>query len=744
MRRRTILAPLAILLSCCTLSGEPARKRALLIGINDYSASRLTRPPGPPAPPRAWTNLDGAVNDVGYLRGLLLHRYGFDDASIVTLTDQEASRDAILAAIERHLVAPARKNDVLLFFFSGHGSQVRNTRSREADQLDESIVPADSRLGWRDIRDKELAVAFNRVLDRGARLTVILDACHSGSGVRGLDGGLRRRAMKPDLRDIADPLDAPRPEDRGALVLSATQDFDFAYETRDPDGKIHGAFSWALVRAMRDSLPDEPAADTFLRAQARLRAEAPAQDPVIAGPPEARLAPFFGAKGGGPRKQRNLIGITSVLADGTCLLRGGWVDGLTVGSELRIAGRSDVRLEITALHGIAESRARVTGGTARIAGTVRAGALLELVSWAAPPARPLRVWIPRAATDNLAEVRELHAQAARRGIRWVTDPTAEATTHQLRHAGGAWQLVTDGRSHEGRATIADLPATASLFVQLPVPGVLADAIGDVDGVERTRDAQTADYILAGRFVRGRIEYAWVRPRVSAADARRSVLPVRTAWYQADDAALLLRDSLTRLRKVHGWHELQSPGARPQYRLAVRRAENGTLVEDDVLVGTNRYRLVLRKRNSAAAEAVYSRFVHVFVIDSHGNSVLLFPLPARGSVENRLPITPTPGEPLRNPPEEIALSSTSSFKVTEPYGIDSYFILTTDEPLPTLASLQWDGVRAPSSQPRNPLEELLAQTLSGSRGDGPAPIRTSPDWSIEKVTFESVPSRRTTP
>src|SRR4051812_40104256 len=239
----------------------PGRRRALLIAINDYSASTIsTRPLAPPAPGRDWPNLSGAVTDAGILQQMLPPLYGFDPHDVVTLIDQSATRNAILRAVDELLLKPAEKGDVLLFYFAGHGSQVRNSLSDEPDKLDESLVPADSRLGVPDIRDKELRRLFNLILDRGARLTVILDNCHSGSGARGLMTGLRPRGLKADRRDVADSSGyGPRPEERGALVLSAAEDFDRAWETRDEEGTFHGAFTWALLRAMRDAEPNEPA-----------------------------------------------------------------------------------------------------------------------------------------------------------------------------------------------------------------------------------------------------------------------------------------------------------------------------------------------------------------------------------------------------------------------------------------------------------------------------------------------------
>ena len=76
---RKILLLLAVCLGLAARDGIAApapRRRALLIGINDYTASRLGRPTT--APQRDWPNLAGAVNDVGALEEMLGLIYGFD------------------------------------------------------------------------------------------------------------------------------------------------------------------------------------------------------------------------------------------------------------------------------------------------------------------------------------------------------------------------------------------------------------------------------------------------------------------------------------------------------------------------------------------------------------------------------------------------------------------------------------------------------------------------------------------
>jgi len=317
---------------------------------------------------------------------MLIRDHGFERRDIATLTDQDATRSAILEAIDRHLLKPAAKGDVLFLYYAGHGSQVRNSLSDEPDRLDESFVAADSRLGARDIRDKELRRIFNRILDRGARLTVFLDACHSGSGARGRTTGVRYRRVRRDDRDVADgSKHGPRPEDRGALVISAAQDYDTAWEKRDEDGKMHGAFSWAWIRAMRDASPRESAQETFLRATARLRAETPFQEPVLAGNADVRLHPFLGVRTD-LRDDRTVIGVERVLSDGTVLLQGGWANGLSVGVAVRmVSDDANIKslLTITEILGPGRSAAHIE----TLPQAVRSGALVEVVGSAAPVVR---------------------------------------------------------------------------------------------------------------------------------------------------------------------------------------------------------------------------------------------------------------------------------------------------------------------------------------------------------------------
>ena len=729
-------------------SARPAatvRRRALLIGINDYAAA------GNPMGPRRVQNLSGAVNDVTSMGEMLVAQYGFARQDVLVLTDQAATRDAILRAIQSHLEAPAGKGDVLLFYFSGHGSQVANPGSDEDDKMDETIVPADLLQGKPDIRDKDLRLLFNRILDRGAYLTIVLDSCHSGSGARGAFDATPIRSILPDrwdLRDSSPP--GPRPENRGALVLSASQDYDSAYESADEHGIPHGAFSLALIRSLRDSRSGEPAEETFLRARARLQAERRFQEPVLGGLPRVRRAPFLGQRAG-QRNGRMVVAVESVKEDGTAVLQGGLANGLTEGSELRLPGTNpEVRVRITKVDGFSRSEGQVQ--PAGVAGKLKTGDLVEIVQWTAPAGGPLKVWMPEAgdARAAVALARELAREAPRQGIRWIEDPTRQTPTHVLRWRGPGWDLLAAqrleplGPEADASTVLAKIDANTAgqkpfaLFVQLPAPRDLAGAIdvgakSNHSGVEPTRRPEDADYVLAGRLAAGGVEYAWLRPGVAETDQNRTSLPVRTEWrplgpHTGDE----LRDAVLRLRQIHAWLHLETPpGAASDYEIAVRHADgDGSLITDRTLYEGEKYQLVLRAREGRPPAHAEHRYFYVFVLDRDGRSTLLYPNPASPD-QNRFPLS-------SGAPTEISLGQDGVFRIGPPYGVDTCFLLTSDERIPDPWILESDGVRPRGPKGKTPLAELLSITGGSMRGWDPIP--TPAVWSVERTPYLSVAKR----
>lgn len=169
------------------LAQPTSRKLALLVGINQYPRSQR------------FTNLYGCLNDVELQRQLLIHRFGFQDSDILVLTDesdQPPTRDNILNAFVEHLINQAKENDVVVFHFSGHGSQVidNNHPLCGTQPLNSTFVPADdlpsSETVVHDIMGRSLFLLMSRI--KAENTTVVLDSCFSGGGTR---GNVRIRAV---------------------------------------------------------------------------------------------------------------------------------------------------------------------------------------------------------------------------------------------------------------------------------------------------------------------------------------------------------------------------------------------------------------------------------------------------------------------------------------------------------------------------------------------------------------------
>jgi len=136
---------------------------AVLVGISDY---------GSMARNLAYT-ADDAVK-----MGQALTRAGVLAQGSVVLTDAEATYDRVHAAFQQ-VAAQAGPDDVFLFFYSGHGTQlpVNPANTSEPDLRDEAIVLRD-----RIVTDDEMGQWFRTVRSRMA--IIALDACFSGGFAR--------------------------------------------------------------------------------------------------------------------------------------------------------------------------------------------------------------------------------------------------------------------------------------------------------------------------------------------------------------------------------------------------------------------------------------------------------------------------------------------------------------------------------------------------------------------------------
>lgn len=174
-------------------------KRALLVGINKY----VTRPE---------SRLRGCCNDVVNIRDVLLQFYGYKAEDIRVLTDERATKTAIMERL-MWLITTASAGDNLLFHFSGHGSQQKCRNGDElSDGLDELLCSTDINFDTTYILDDDLAAIFS-LLPEGVSLDVSLDNCHAGTGSRDMQpGAIMMLPERPGLRGpfYPPPLSTPR------------------------------------------------------------------------------------------------------------------------------------------------------------------------------------------------------------------------------------------------------------------------------------------------------------------------------------------------------------------------------------------------------------------------------------------------------------------------------------------------------------------------------------------------------
>lgn len=246
---------------------EANRKFALLVGINEYAK-------GPPA----ISPLKGPENDVELMKKSLVSQFNFLNSEdyVMTLIGPRATKKNILDAFSQHLIENARKNQgtskdegaVVVFYFSGHGSQVTDKNGDEADGYDETILAYDSRTkGVDDIIDDEIDSLFKELSRYTSNITFILDSCHSGTTTKLIDSDIAVREV-PSLGQAANVTPLPQnidqasrdiangilPRNGNYVAISSCLSFELAIETSfhtQVGRKRYGVMTYYLAQALQ-------------------------------------------------------------------------------------------------------------------------------------------------------------------------------------------------------------------------------------------------------------------------------------------------------------------------------------------------------------------------------------------------------------------------------------------------------------------------------------------------------------
>lgn len=226
-------------------------KKAICVGINNY--------------PGTANDLSGCVNDVNDW-AKLLNSFGFQTTKIF---NEQATKNNILNALE-NLVKEAKLGDVVVFTYSGHGTQVLDTSGDEEDGYDEALYVYDGTL-----IDDEIS-AILKTANKDAEIIVISDSCFSGTVTKALSlESAKRRFIKTDTippkavlknRFLAKATD----ENMLEILISGCSDKEYSY-----DAFINGKWNGAMTAFATSIIKPE---QTYNEFYAKLREKLPSDE----------------------------------------------------------------------------------------------------------------------------------------------------------------------------------------------------------------------------------------------------------------------------------------------------------------------------------------------------------------------------------------------------------------------------------------------------------------------------------
>jgi len=280
---------------------------ALFVGIDNYHPQS-----------RGVNSLQGCVNDIKAIETYLRQRIATDkkwelvENSFVPwkLTNSLATRQAVIDGFLQHL-CQADSEDVVLFYYSGHGSRETAPEvfwNQERDGKIETLVCYDSRTSeGQDLADKELSYLIEQVAKKNPHILIILDSCHSGTATR--DPEVVERQTNPDgkVRDLKDFLfpqewvryrlsdSYQRPR---YLAIAACRDVQTAKEHTGSDGQRRGAFSYFLTEALQRTNGSLSYANLVQDINALITGKVKDQSPQIEATSDDLIQTFLGGVAG--------------------------------------------------------------------------------------------------------------------------------------------------------------------------------------------------------------------------------------------------------------------------------------------------------------------------------------------------------------------------------------------------------------------------------------------------------------
>jgi caspase domain-containing protein len=207
---------------------------AVVIGVGQYNSTAIPQ-------------LKYSVADAEVFHEVLMGKGGFKKENVLLITDKTARKPTLRDlkwALGTFLARSAKKEDLIIIFFAGHGAPEVDPRGAEPDGLSKYLVPSDA--DPNDLYSTALPMdEFQTIFDRieAERVVVFLDACYSGAAGGRTFASRRTRAARVDAVFL-DRLT----RSKGRAIITASQASEVSLEVPELG---HGLFTHFLVQGLR-------------------------------------------------------------------------------------------------------------------------------------------------------------------------------------------------------------------------------------------------------------------------------------------------------------------------------------------------------------------------------------------------------------------------------------------------------------------------------------------------------------
>lgn len=341
-------AILFCIFSSCIIAKLPAQtKHALIVAIGNY-----------PKPEENLWPVINSINDVPLIKNVLIKNQNFNEKNVQVVTDEKADKKGIIKTLE-NLIVNVNRGDIVVIHFSCHGQQIQDDGDDEIDGLDEAIVPYGAVFTRDETKIKELSNGYLRddlfgdlitqlrnKLGKQGDVLVTLDACHSGSGTRGVSTAKVRGGNMPMVSSNFKPGNYSGTDNAGVFkeskvtklntdaatfeLISGARAKELNSECNDDNDNPVGSLSYAISKALSSLNGKITYRGFFSQIENIMLDKAPDQKPVLEGDDLNRE--LFG---GNYEKQQTYFSINSMLSSKEQVeLNAGFVSGITVGSTI--------------------------------------------------------------------------------------------------------------------------------------------------------------------------------------------------------------------------------------------------------------------------------------------------------------------------------------------------------------------------------------------------------------------------